>query len=1141
MKQELGSSRRGAIAALPKLVLRRAFSEKVFAGLRLIGLTIAVAVSAGVFIYLDALGQSALSQSLEGHSQEELNVSIRARLDSISGTKHLELVDRVDNTRTSDLVKVLREPVMAAKSVTLIFDDDRFPWLNVIPWSNARTFLAHVDAIENTAVLTEGSWPTTTNDANHVEVAISTTDAKYLGIGLSENIVLSSPISDDIQVNAHISGIYERSDPNALQWLAMDTGLGAESTAFEFAPFVVSEAALIDTVKNQMPDTEVRYFWVFETEIDKVHSRDAERILSDLDTQQNLLRQELQGYQRITTLDDALTSFLTSSEISRGLMMSVGAVISISALAFSALVAAQARDMRFSESGMVRARGANTMQEIALMTGETLFIAGVSLIAGIAIALVGVALAGQLPVLTELTRGQFLPVSLSIQSVTAAIAAAFIGLIALLAPSIRRNTTTAAELTNRLARPPTQNFAQRYYLDVILLCIGVAALWQLSQEDLYISSSALGEGFSNRLALAMPAATAAGSAIVLLRFLPILLGGIAEVLARLPNVFRLSPAIPLALWSLARNPRSSMGLMLLIMLATTIGVLLSILSPSIDKYAVDDAQYRVGADVRVSGMIVRNRNSLTRSIDQISNRLGESAMAPVARAAGTVGSSSGNEPVTVLGIDTAELPEAMWWRSDLSSLSPHEISALVKSNDTNGYLIPNNSEWLTALVKPDTQRNDTGLVARIRDETGLYHSLTIGNLLPRPVTVNNPFDCADPVPLEEGEGFEPPDWCRIGIPLAPLRRDTSENGKLWLEFIGISRRPIEEAPQPSTGSIRIKDIATATASGKLTPLTDFSDIIEKRTTGSGFGDLGARLDPFSENPSDGAVLTWSLPRYGQLKGVRIGAAENALKVVGSNWFKEELEHEISDTTSLFLGNRNTTVEFVAFTDFFPTFPSASSPYLIADLREIQRILSIDQTRGADATNELWISAPEAIISDLDEIEHLLSINNVPARLMQHAESEVSRSRSDALTAAGWNGYLAFGFIAVTTVSVLAFLVTGWTTYRLRRLEIAVLKSMGLTTRQMLIMIGLEQIVIAAISIVIGAGIGLMLSTALLPYLAGKDASTLAPPMAVEIGTQMIGSLMGIIATTLIASVIWIFLWVRKQHATTVIRAGQAGF
>ncbi len=1134
MKHSLGSSRRAAVAALPRLVLKRAFSEKTFVGLRLIGLTISVAVSTGVFIYLDALGQSALSQSLEGHLQQDLNVAVRARNDSVTHEAHQALLTTVNDTRSKELTKVLAPPTVAAKSVTLVFERD------LVPWKTTRSFLAHVDGIEDEATLLEGAWPSSGDSTQALEVAISSEDAQYLGFGVGQTAHLSSPTSEEIGVTVRVTGIYSRDDPDALQWEALDTGLGANSTSFRFAPFIVSEPMLIDAVANHMPDTEVRYYWVFETNVGRIHSRDAEKILDDLDAQEAILKQELQGFQRISTLDDALAAFLTSSEISRGLMMSVGAVIALASLAFSALIASQARDIRFSESGMVRARGATASQEIALMTGETLLIAALSLVAGIAIALLGVSLAGRLPVLSELTGGEFLPASLSMQSAVAAVVAALIGLVALLMPSLRRNASTVDELTSRLARPPIRNVAQRYYLDVVLLCIGVAALWQLSQEDLYISSSALGEGFSNRLALAMPAATAAGGAIVLLRFLPFLLGGIAEVLARLPSMFRLSPAIPLALWSLARNPRSSMGLMLLIMLAATIAVLLSILSPSIDQYAEDDARYRVGSDIRLSGMIVRNRSNLHRVVDHMAAEFGYDAISPVARAAGTVSAPSGNEPVTAVGVDADHFPEAAWWRSDLASTSPEHLTSLVKSRDTDGYPIPADAEWLTALIKPDTQRNDTGLVARIRDESGLYHSVTIGNLEPRSVTVSTPYSCEKPVPLEDEEGFEPPDWCRIGIPLSPLRRDTSDTEQLWLEFIGVSRRPIENAPQPTTGSVRIKDISTANAAGEFSLLTDFGDIVNRRTTAAGFGDLGARIDPFSETPSDGAVLTWSQPRYGQLKGVRVGTSDDVLRVIGSNWFKKELELEVGDTTRLFLGNRSTTVEFVAFTDFFPTFPSASSPYLVADLREVQRIMSIDQTRGADATNELWISAPEAKIDDLADIEDLFSFNNLSARLMQHAGSEITRSRSDALTAAGWNGYLGFGFAAVTTVSILAFIVTGWTTYRLRRLELAVLKSMGMSMRQMLLMIGLEQILIASISLVIGAGIGLMLSAVLLPYLAGKDASTLAPPMVAVVGTQMLGILLGIVATALIASVTWIFFWVRSQHATTVIRAGGAG-
>ncbi len=1134
MKHSLESSRRAALAGLPRLVLKRAFSEKAFVGLRVIGLTIAVAVSAGVFIYLDALGQSALSQSLSGHRQQDLDIAIRARIDSISDAAHQRTVEIVRSSRSRELAKVLHEPIVAAKSVTLVFDED------VVPWKTARTFLAHVGGVQETSTLLGGSWPNSSTNADEIEAAISAGDSTYLGLGVGDSLRLTSPTTDDIELTARITGIYQSTTEADLQMRAIGEGLGASSDAFRFAPLLVADDALIETVKVQIPDTEIRYFWIFRTDVNAIGSREAERLVEGLETQQNLLKQDLQGYQRISSLDNALESFLSTSEISRGLMLSIGAVIALSALAFSALVAGQARDIRFSESGMVRARGATTSQEIALMTGETVLIAVISLAAGLAIALIGVTFAGRLPVLSDLTGGEFLPASLSVQSASAAVAAATIGLLALLMPSFRRNTSTSEELTSRLARPPQRNIAQRYYLDVVLLCIGVAALWQLSQEDLYISSSALGEGFSNRLALAMPAATAAGGAIVLLRFLPFVLGGLAEVLARLPAAFKLSPSIPLGLWSLARNPRSSMGLMLLIMLAATIGVLLSILSPSIDRYAIDDARYRVGSDIRLSSMIVRNRTSLHRSIDQMKEQLAYPGIAPVARVAGTVSAPTGNEPVTAVGIDTDEFAGAAWWRDDLAVKTPEEMSALIKSRDTDGFEIPPDADWITALVKPDAVRNDTGLVARIRDESGLYHSLTIGNLVPRSVTVGTPYSCPEPVPLEEGEGFEPPDWCRIGIPLAPLRAATVNGDALFLEFIGIARRPIEQAPLPTNGSVRIKDISTATSEGELTLLTDFRDIINHRTAGAGFGDLGARIDPYSETPGDGAVLTWSQPRFGQLKGVRIGTSDTALNVIGSRWFQDELDLKVGDTTRLFLANRSTPVKFVSFADYFPTFPSVTSPYIIADLREIQRIVSVDQTRGADATNELWISAPDAKSEDLQKIEELMKLNNVSPRVMQHAGTEVTRSRSDALTAAGWNGYLAFGFIAVTTVSVLAFIVTGWTTYRLRRLELAVLKSMGLTNRQMLIMIGLEQIVIASISLLIGAGIGLMLSAVLLPYLAGKDASTLAPPMAVEIGTDMLALLLGIITAALIASVTWIFFWVRAQHATTVIRAGGAG-
>ena len=319
MKRSLSSSRRAAFAALPRLVLKRAFSEKTFVGLRVIGLTIAVAVSAGVFIYLDALGQSALSQSLSGHSQQNLDIAIRARIDSITNAAHRRTIDTVRASRSGDIANVLSEPTYAAKSVTLVFDRE------VVPWKTARTFLAHVDGLRSAATLVEGTWPRSSSNANEIEVAVSAGDSTYLGLGAGDSIELSSPTSDDIRVTANITGVYEINANVELQRRVMQDGLGARSDAFRFAPMVVDENALIETVKIEIPDTEIRYFWIFRTDVDAIDSRTAERLLAGLETQQNLLKQDLQGYQRISSLDDALESFLSSSEISRGLMLSIGA------------------------------------------------------------------------------------------------------------------------------------------------------------------------------------------------------------------------------------------------------------------------------------------------------------------------------------------------------------------------------------------------------------------------------------------------------------------------------------------------------------------------------------------------------------------------------------------------------------------------------------------------------------------------------------------------------------------------------------------------------------------------------------------------------------------------------------------------
>ena len=1120
--------------ALLRLIVNRALSEKVFLLLRAAGLTIAVGISAGVFIYLDGLGQSALNQMLVGHRSSDLNIAVRGRLDSPTPTGHRALKSVVEGSTTDELGVVTDDPVTGAKSITLLFDKE------VVPWSNARAFFAYLEQIRDVSTIVEGAWPEGSPESVF-EVAISVDDARYLGLGVGDVMDLSVPgANSDQPVAARITGIYERNTGNSTVWTTLDEGLIGNSIAFRFVPLIVTSDAITISVAIGLPETELRYYWIFETDRGALKAREAEKVLDGLEAQETSLRAELAGFQRITSLDDVLRNFVEISTISRSLMLAVGAVISLSSLAFAALVAGQAREIRTGESGMLRARGATAPQEIVLMTGESILIALGSLAIGLTLALVGVALSGRLPGLSELTGGDPLPVSLSTQSVAAALGATMIGFAALLIPSIVRNVATAQEFTSRLARPSRRNVVQRYYLDVALLSVGIAAMWQLSQEDLFIASSVLGEGFSNRLALAMPAAVAAGGAIVLLRFLPFVLSLIADGLSRLPSGLRLTPAVPLALWSLARNPRSSMGLMLLIILAASIAVLLAVFSPSIERYSVDEARFRVGSDFRISQMIFRSRMDMAASSRSISELDEVDQLSTVARVPGTASSPEGNQAISIVGIVPEEFDRVAWWRPDLSAESLGAMVELIEDTSSSGIPIPADTEWLTAMVKPDTQRADAGLVARLRDDSGRYHAISIGNLEPRSVTVGTPFACPKPVLDEDGERFLPPEWCRIGFPSGRLLEENAPGARFTLDYIGVSRRRVENARPPTFGSMLIKDISTYNSDGVATLITDFRDISETRTAGPGFGQYGARIDPVDESGEAGALMTWSQPEFRRLKGIKLGGTEPVVRVIGSSWFRDELGLSEGDTSRLFFGSRGVDAQFLAFTDYFPTFGSGSSPFVVTDIRKIWEIVSIDNPIGNDLVNEYWISGDGFDDATTSRIGEILDRNRVTARLFQNSAGEVQRSEGDALTTLGWNSYLSFGFLAVTAVSALAFMVNGWTTYRLRSLELAVLKSMGLTIRQLLIMIGLEQTLIAAIAVAIGTGFGMILSSALLPYLAGQDASTLAPPMALDIGWESLSILLGIIGLCLVAAVTWVFLWVRGQQEYIVLRAGGAG-
>ena len=1113
---------------LLRLMLRRAVSEKLFVALRFVGLTLAIAIASGVFIFLDALGQSALNQRLNRADPSELNIGIRGRTTDATASAQEQLMSDVTSSIGASIGSVTDEPTMAAKSPTLQFNP------NQVAWKNARAFIATSNKLEAASAIVSGEWPTEGRDP--LEVALSESDAAYLGVQPGDRLEVFAPSGDASRFNVQISGVFTRTDSENAMWHAIDVGLGAQSEAFRITPLMVNGKSMADDFPQLMPDSEVRFYWVLSVDPNLVKARNVDALLSELDSQDAILRQHILGYQRITDLDRLLADHASRASLSVGLMLAVGLVLAVASLSFAALVSSRATELRETESGTMRARGSNARQEMLLMVGENITVAAFALIAGPGLALVVVTFAGYLPPLDTLTDSSSLPATLTIESVGTAVAVCALGVGVMVLPVLTRSTQ---HVFQRLARPPQLTLIQRYYLDLPIFGLALVAMWQLGRGEFRLATDILGSGFNEQLVLAMPAALALGGALIVLRFMPLATSLLGEAASRIQTLARMSPAVTLSLWTLARNPRSNFGLMLLVILAVSIATLVAILGPSLESHSAESARYLVGADARVSNMIVRSQSTLAREVESVRGIEGIGEISPATRALGTVAVPTGTEAITVLGVDTDTFASVLNWRDDFGDLTATEMTSELRSDRPTGIPVPQDTVMLTALVKPDLRRADVGLTVRLRGASGRYYSLTIGNLAPRSVTMRamEMFPCEDVGLSDDGEPLAPQEWCRIGAPLTAAQLDDGELSNMTLEFIGISRRPAEEPLQLGVGAVAIADISAMKSDGSLHELTNWRNITQERTPGGGFGDLGARIDPISATGAGGAILTWSQPAWRELKGVVIGDNTPVVNVIGGRWFRDVVGLGIGERVRVYLGSRDVDVVFRGFADYFPTFGFGQSPYVIADLQRVRDILVIDDPTSADSINELWFNLESDDPAILDRVDALLSQALSAQPRIQDASSERSRFVADPLASLGWNSFLTFGLISIVAITVLAFTLNGWTAYRLRSLELAVLRSLGLTQRQWMLLICLEQTVPPLVAAAIGSGVGLALSAVLLPYMAGQDIETLAPPMLVSIGWRMFGIACGLIAVGLAVSIGSVMIWTRHQQINSVLRAG----
>ncbi len=195
-----------------------------------------------------------------------------------------------------------------------------------------------------------------------------------------------------------------------------------------------------------------------------------------------------------------------------------------------------------------------------------------------------------------------------------------------------------------------------------------------------------------------------------------------------------------------------------------------------------------------------------------------------------------------------------------------------------------------------------------------------------------------------------------------------------------------------------------------------------------------------------------------------------------------------------------TFKIVGAFDLFPTWYPESGPLVIGNLEFI-----FEQV-GGEFPYEVWLRTSkdiefEQMFEQLANLSLRVSSAKLAPELIGQAKAKPERQ--------GLFGLLSVGFSALAILTTLGFLLYAFFSFRQRFIELGILRVIGLSSRQMILLVGIELAFLQGFSLVVGTTLGITVSNFYIPTLqVGTEQTARIPPFVIEIDW---GSVLGIYA------------------------------
>ncbi len=1108
------------ITAWPQ-VARRSLANWQLMSTVVVGVLLASTIMAGTVIYFDALRELALKNALNKLSVNETNIAIKSDRGPTTYAERDKVVAETEREIADRISWMLRDKTTGVKTATFFLSE--VGQEETAGTDNPRTFFGHLPRLYDHITLQPGSRPSGDSYANApsgeptVEAIVPLDAANDLGVGVGDRLAAVPYWSDTSPfIHVVITGTFTRDNPDDEFWYLNDKIFDAATArSFQTLPFYLTERAYYEVLGDTFRQLDSVFSWLLMVDTGTLHARNATFARRSINAMGDRLSTNLFSYRQITELEDALFRYDVRLFFSKLPMFVILILISVVILYYVITLSSLVVEQQRGEIVLLKSRGSSAAQVLSVYVLEGITISVLAVAVAPLLAAGVISLLGITPAFSDLSGGDLLAVSLSPGAYLMSAVGGLLSFAALMVPAVQASRMSVTTFRHQSARPYTQPFYQRYYLDILLLVIGVLLLRQLSEQGSVVAVGVFGEVATDQLLLAVPAVVLVASALVLLRLFPLFM----RISSALLSSF-LSAGLVLGIWQMARNPTHYARLSLMLILMAGLGIFAASFGGTLQRSFSERALYSTGADVRLVGALLNTRGESIPMRESYEDLPTVEDVSLAFRGFGSDLSKLLAESYTMFAVEGEKISEMGWFRDDFSESSMDSLLSTLESKTLPvGIEVPSDAETLGVTVKPDRPHPSVALALRMRDSNGRYFTYLMGEL-------------------------ESSAWTTMEQPVARtgIRQFATLQPAHPLTLVSLTLFETNGRNRLRAGSVAVDEIFANRSDGGTYVLESFDSVAEWTTLTSvpeSQSDVLKSTSDGLNGASDIASFIWVEGRPLVSRGIFHGPVLEPIPVIATSRFLRVNEHRIGEVIEVSAQGHRIDVELTDVVDFFPTLDTFRRSYLIADLDSVSAYTNLEATGGELRPNEVWMTTNGSSL-DRDRLIAMLDESQpFPSREIHDRVQVLAESTVDPLVEAGWRALLFMAFAAVLVLSGLGFLVHAYVSFRSREIQFALMRTVGFSMRQLSTLVLLEQVLVIGAGLALGTWMGGRLGATMMPFLGHDDSGTrVLPPFVVDVnwGTLAIMYIaMGLLFAVIIAGVI---ILVRRISLQRILRLGE---